>query len=264
MRTGLGTVKRVEHIWGTVVSLDVVGDDVADGVVDDVFTWFDRVDSLFSTWRDDSEIVRLARGTLALAQASPETRTVLDLCWTLAAVTDGAFDVGAAALLPPPHPAGWCPLDPSAVVKGWALDRAAEQLQDAGIRRFCMNAGGDVRVGRGPEPGQPWRVGVRHPWQVDRLAAVVEVVDAAVATSGRYERGDHIVDPRSGRPATGLASVTVVSADLATADAYSTAVLALGCDGVDWLAGHGEVDAMAITDDQQVFTTAGFNRHRAR
>lgn len=257
-------MKRVEHIWGTVVSLDVMEDEVAPEAVDDVFAWFDRVDALFSTWRADSEIVGIARGTLALGDASPEVRTVLDLCRTLAAATDGAFDVAATGLLPPPHPPGWCPLDPSAMVKGWALDRAADRLADAGIHRFCMNAGGDVRVGRGPGRGQPWRVGIRHPWAVDRLAAVLEVVDAAVATSGRYERGAHIVDPRSGRPATGLASVTVVAADLATADAYSTAVFALGRDGLVWLDDHGEVDAMVITDDQQVFATRGFARHRAR
>lgn len=257
-------VTRVELIWGTAVSLDVRGD-VPCPVVDDVFDWFGRVDRLFSTWRDDSEIVRLARGTLALEGCSPETITVLDRCQGLCVATGGAFDIAATALLPPPHPPGWCPLDPSAMVKGWALDRAADRLTEAGTGRFCLNAGGDVRVGRGPAdaPDERWRVGIRHPWQPDRLAAVVEVADGGVATSGRYERGAHIVDPRTGRPAGGLASVTVVAPDLATADAYSTAVLALGGDGLDWLGDHPEVDAMVVTDDRRVFTTEGFDRHRS-
>ncbi|MEA2828265.1 MAG: FAD:protein transferase [Actinomycetota bacterium] len=245
------------------MSVDV-REEVPESLFDEVFAWFGRVDALFSTWRDDSEIVRLARGRLARDGSSPETRTVLDLCEALSVATGGAFDIAATALLPPPHPPGWCPLDPSAVVKGWALDRAGNRLTAAGVRRFCLNAGGDVLVGAGPGPGDLWRVGIQHPWQRAHLADVVEVADAAVATSGRYERGSHIVDPRSGRRATGLASVTVVASDLATADAYSTAILALGRDGLDWLAGHGEVDALVITDDQQVFTTLGFGRCRER
>ncbi|MDQ2825993.1 MAG: FAD:protein FMN transferase [Actinomycetota bacterium] len=254
-------MRRVEDIWGTAVGIEV-RDDAPAGVLNDVFAWFERVDELFSTWRDDSEIVCMARGGLAIADASAETRTVLDLCHRLSAATSGAFDVSATALLPPPHPPGWCPLDPSALVKGWALDRAGELLVAAGALRFCMNAGGDVLVGRGPEPDEAWRVGIQHPGAPGSLAAVVAVTGAGVATSGRYERGNHIVDPRSGLPATGLASATVIAPTLAVADAYSTAVVALGLDGLVWLRAHPEVVAMAITDDGRVFSTYGFDRRR--
>jgi len=256
-------VKRVQEIWGTVVGLEVL-DPLAEAVMDGVFAWFGRVDELFSTWRDDSEIVRIAQGTLAVAASSPETRAVLALCHRMSSATGGAFDIAATALLPPPHGPGWCPLDPSALVKGWAVDRAGERLIAAGARRFCINAGGDVLVGHGPGPGQAWRVGVQHPWATRHLAAVVDAIDVGVATSGRYERGNHVIDPRTGIPATGLASVTVIAPELAVADAYSTAVLALGHDGLDWLADHPDVDAMAVTDDGQAFTTAGFDCHRDR
>ncbi len=208
--------------------------------------------------------MRIARGDLAVVDSSAEVRTVLDLCAAMSVATGGAFDIAARAALPPPHPPGWCPLDPSALVKGWALDRAADRLRAAGATRFCLNAGGDVRVGDGPAPGEAWRVGVQHPRERDRVAAVLAVTGAGVATSGTYERGDHIVDPRTGRPAGGLVSVTVVAPELAVADAYSTAVLALGRDGLDWLGDHPAVDAMAITPDDRVFTTAGFDRWRAQ
>lgn len=252
-------MKRVEEVWGTVVGLEVP-DDADHAVFEDVFAWFRRVDALFSTWRDDSEIARLARGELALDQSSTETRIVLERCQELSLATAGAFDIAAASRLPRPHARGWCPLDPSAMVKGWALDRAREILCAAGATRFCLNAGGDVLVGSGPVPGEAWRIGVLHPWQRDRLAAVVAATHAGVATSGSYERGAHIVDPRSGSFAAGLASVTVVAGDLATADAYSTAIFALGRDGLAWLGDHRDVAAMAITDDGQVFTTEPFDR----
>lgn len=228
-------------------------------MLDAVFAWFDRVDALFSTWRDDSEIARLASGELDLGDATDDVRCVLHQCESLRIDTDGAFDVSATALLPPPHPPGWCALDPSGFVKGWALDRAADLLAERGVRRCCINAGGDVVV-RGDHP---WRVGIQHPWKRDELAAVVAVAHGGIATSGRYERGNHVVDPRTGAPAFGLASVTVIAAELAIADAHATAALALGQDGIDWLRDRGDVDAMAITDEGRLFTTPGFERFRA-
>ena len=112
---------------------------------------------------------------------------MLERCDELRAATGGAFD--ARAPLP-----GM--LDPTGLVKGWAVERAAALLERAGARRFLVDAGGDVVL-----RGGPWRVGIRHPRLRDRLAAVLELRDGAVATSGAYERGAHIVDPRTGRPA---------------------------------------------------------------
>jgi thiamine biosynthesis lipoprotein len=154
-------------------------------------------------------------------------------------------------------------LDPSGLVKGWAVDRAARLLVAAGAERFCINAGGDV-VARGRRaPDRHWRVGVRHPVEHDRLAAVLEVEDLAVATSGEYERGAHIVDPHTGAAPAGLLSVTIVGRDLATADAYATAAFAMGADGPAWTATLDGYDAMCITSDHRVLTTPGFARHRA-
>lgn len=254
---------RVEHIWGTAVGVDVRGPGHAD-VVDDLFAWFQRVDDLFSTWRDDTEISRLARGELEREQVSPEVHTVLALCDRVSAESHGAFDIafGADPRVAPREGLG--PIDPSGLVKGWVLDVAAERLRAAGAARFTLNAGGDVIAHGGPAPGQPWRVGVQHPWVRDQVAAVLVGADLAVATSGAYERGGHIIDPRTGRSATGLASVTVVGADipLALADGYATAAVVLGAGGMDWLAALPSVEAMAITDAKTVVVTDGFDRYR--
>jgi thiamine biosynthesis lipoprotein len=144
-------------------------------------------------------------------------------------------------------------------VKGWAVDRAGELLSASGASNFAINAGGDVLVHGRPRAGSEWRVGIQHPWQTDRTAAAVALTDGAVATSGGYERGDHVIDPRSGQPAHGLASVTVISSTLTLADAYATAALAHGRDGMAWLATLPHVVAMGITDDQRVVKTAGFD-----
>jgi FAD:protein FMN transferase len=106
-------------------------------------------------------------------------------------------------------------------------------------------------------------VGIRHPEDLEQLAAVLEVEDLAVATSGTYERGAHIVDPHTGLPPSGLLSVTVVGPDLGTADAYATAAFAMGADGPAWTATLAGYDALCITADRRVLSTPHFSRHRA-
>jgi thiamine biosynthesis lipoprotein len=100
-------------------------------------------------------------------------------------------------------------------------------------------------------------VGIRHPEQTDRLAAVLSVSDLAVATSGTYERGEHIIDPRCWKPPTGLLSMTVIGPSLAYADAYSTAAFVMGRDGAGWVAAIEGYEALAITDERQATWTPG-------
>jgi thiamine biosynthesis lipoprotein len=241
---------EVRHIMGMPVGIDVRDPVAVD--VEPAFAWLREVDATFSTYREDSEISRLDRGELTLAECRPEVDEVLTRCMVLQQGTRGFFSV---------RPAGR--RDPSGVVKGWAIDGAAERLAAAGTRHFCIDAGGDVLVRGRPAPDTLWRVGIRHPEEHEQLAAVVAVEDLAVATSGTYERGEHILDPHTGRPPTGLLSVTVIGPDLATADAYATAAFAMGADGPAWTATLAGYDALCITSDHRVLSTQGFARHRA-
>ena len=166
---------------------------------------------------------------------------MIDRCERLRERTGGFFDAYATGSF-----------DPSALVKGWAVQRAADGLRIAGVERFCINAGGDV-VAAGPA----WRVGIRHPLDAHAVAAIVEAEDLAVATSALYERGGHVLTP-SGRPPEGVLSVTVTGPDLSIADAYATAALAMGSDGPAWTLGLDGYEAMTILADERVLTTPGF------
>ncbi len=243
-----------------------VRDAVHAAVLDDVFDWFERVDDVFSTWRDDTEIMRIGRGELDVDDASKEARVVLELCEEMRVETDGAFDISVATTVAAPMKPGQASLDPSGFVKGWALEQAAAMLTTAGIRAFSLAAGGDVLVrGRpdAPDTAMGWRVGIQHPWERNRVGAVLSVVDAAVATSGRYERGDHIIDPRTGRAAVDLVAATVVGPDLGIADAYATAVMVRGADdGLRWLAKRDGYEGLAITATYDVVSTPSFERYR--
>jgi thiamine biosynthesis lipoprotein len=214
----------------------------ADGGAGDVFAWLREVDARFSTYREDSEICRIDRGELRVADAHPHVRQVLAGCERLRRLTGGYFDARASGRL-----------DPSGLVKGWAVDRAAAMLSGS----FFIDAGGDVLV-----RGGPWRVGVRHPLRGDALCAALELSDGAVASSGAYERGDHILDPVGGGPARGALSVTVVARTLARADAYATAAFAMGAQGPAWTARLRGCEAMTVLDDGSVVTTIGWERYR--
>ncbi|MFE0856832.1 FAD:protein FMN transferase [Streptomyces mutabilis] len=233
-------MRRVEHVMGFPVSLRVDDPDVPEEAADAVFRWLREVDARFSPFRDDSEVSRLERGEVA--RFSADLAEVLDLCEAYRVATGGAFDVRLPGR----------GLDPCAVVKGWSVQRAAGLLRAAGARRFCLNAGGDVVVA-----GGPWRVGVRHPEDAGRLCTVLEVADGAVATSARYERGGHIVDGRTGRPATGLLAVTVVAPTLTKADTVATAAFAMGADGVEWAAAREGCEVFAVDAGRRVLRTAG-------
>ncbi|HEY0632762.1 MAG TPA: FAD:protein FMN transferase [Thermoleophilaceae bacterium] len=239
----------VEHVMGTVVSLDARGasETAAHDAFARVVAWLHGVDARFSTYRPDSEISRIDRGELAVSAASSDVRWVLERCAALRAETGGAFDERAGG-----------GLDPSALVKGWAVQRSAEILSAEGLTDFSLNAGGDLVVRGGALPERVWRVGIQHPRDRSAIAAAIAVSDMAVATSGAYERGDHVLDPRTRTPAVGVKSVTVVGPDLGTADAYSTAAFALGTDGPRWTLALDGYEAMTILADDRVLCTPGF------
>jgi thiamine biosynthesis lipoprotein len=138
-------------------------------------------------------------------------------------------------------------------VKGWSVDRAARIFDEAGCRDYAVNAGGDMVV-----RGSLWRVGIQHPLERDRVAKVVEATELAIATSGEYERGAHVLDPHTHRPPAGVLSVTITGPDLATADAYATAAFAMGERGPAWTARLAGYEAMTILADGRVLSTPGF------
>lgn len=254
MPSGAVGLRRVEQIMGTAISLEIAGTtppDVAARLADEVYAWMRLVDDTFSTYKADSEVTRLHTGALTAAAACADLRQVLATCADLWRDTDGYFDVYATGRL-----------DPSGYVKGWAVQVASDRLLAAGAADHSLNAGGDVRV-RGLSPaGGPWRVGVRHPWDPAAVCFVLAGSDLGIATSGTYERGQHVVDPRGGGPATGLRSVTVTGPDLGRADALATAAVAMGAAGLDWLARLPEgYESAAVTDDGRFFRSEGLPEH---
>jgi FAD:protein FMN transferase len=255
-------LRRVEQIMGTAIGFDVRDAAVAPAALEDAFEYLRDVDRRFSTYKPDSEVSRLSRGELSVAGCSPDVRQVLDLCEQVRETSQGYFDIRKHRRDGSLYPGG---LDPSGLVKGWALENAGRILEAGGARNYCINGGGDIVVRGEVAAGSPWRIGIRHPLQADKLATVVTVQDGAVATSGAYERGDHVLDPFTGRPPSGVLSITIVGPSLTFADAYATAAFAMGPTGLAWVAGLAGYAGCSITAEPdgangRLIWTPGFER----
>jgi len=241
-------VTRVEHIMGMPIVVDVrdVDDEAA---LEPIFDWLRWVDRTFSTYSDQSEISKLNRGELRLQDAHRDVREVLDRCDELRGETNGYFDVRAERE---------DYVDPSGLVKGWSVERAAAIANELGWRNYAINAGGDIRLRGGALPDPVWRIGIQHPQDRQQIVAVVAGDDLAIATSGAYARGEHVFDPHTRRPPEGVLSVTVTGRDLAIADAYATAAFAMGVRGPAWTARLRGYAAMTLLGDGQSLRTPGF------
>jgi thiamine biosynthesis lipoprotein len=239
---------RTEAVMGTMVSFAVdagdVGADAAHAAVDEACRLLHRADDVFSLWRLDTPMSLVRAGLLPVEAAPPEVAEVLHTCEQVREWTDGWFDPWAM-------PGG---VDPTGLVKGWAAERALDALAGHGIRRALITAGGDVAGIAAPDD-PAWRIGIRHPWRPAALAGIL-VVDRAVATSGRYERGPHLHAP-AGRRAAPVASATVPGPRLDLADALATALAVGGADVLDRIRTLAGFDGYLIGMDGTETVTDG-------
>jgi FAD:protein FMN transferase len=243
-------LRHAEPVMGTVFSFDVPA--AAAPVLPAVLRWLHWVDATFSTYREDSDVSRFGRGEAGLADCAPELAEVIAQCAMLSELSGGYFT---------DRPAGR--FDPSGFVKGWSVEHAAAMLTAVGHPSVSVNGAGDVQCAGEPEPGRPWRIGIADPLRPGTLAAVVAGRDFAVATSGTAERGAHIINPHTGRPAAELASVTVTGPRVTSADAYATAAFAMGPAAREWVETLDGYEALAIAPDGARWQTSGFAAYAA-
>lgn len=240
----------VEQIMGLPISVLARGDAAqsaeADRAVRAVFHELVEVDAVFSLYKPDSEVSRLARGEIGWDDCKHDVRDVAQRCARATELTGGLFDAT--------RPDGtW---DPSGLVKGWAAERAARHLAEVSVD-WCLNAGGDVLVRSAS--GQPFTVGIQDPGDARRVAAAVPCTGGAVATSGTAARGAHLYNPRTGsRASSRWRSITVRGPSLETADLLATAAFVAGDQWLDVVALVPGCDGLGIDADGALLGTAGW------
>jgi thiamine biosynthesis lipoprotein len=217
-----------------------------------IFSYFESIDKRYSPYKEDSELSRINHG-LSIDEASSEMRYVLGLCEQTKTATNGYFDILNGSSI-----------DTSGLVKGWAIQNAANQLKLAGFNNFFIEAGGDVAVSGHNDTDAAWQLGIRNPFNAQEIVKVLAVTNCGVATSGTYIRGGHIYDPlRNYKQPRGVQSLTIVGPNIYEADRYATAAFAMGTSGVSFIEQLEGFEAYMI-DDQKIATyTSGFKKYVA-
>lgn len=295
------TFKRTQILLGTVVEIQVRDTDEqkADDAITKVFAEVKRIDDLFTTYNEESPVSKINNSSDTILKIDEEIYYLLEVCDSVTKISDGCFDVSLDNLtrvwgfytdnpnLPTKTEidsalmkSGWknvkligndtiikkknVGLNFGAIAKGYAVDKAIDILRTSGIESALVNAGGEIKV-----IGKNWRVGIQHPRDGRDVIAVVKPDNNSVATSGDYEqffevdgiRYHHILDPKSGYPAKGLRSVTIINQSNTFADALATAVFVMGKDkGMRLIENLSDTEAMIIDSEGKIFYSSGFEK----
>ncbi|WP_322417269.1 FAD:protein FMN transferase [Mesorhizobium huakuii] len=233
---------------GMPITVDIAGASGAT-LVDTVFDYFEHIDRRFSTYRTDSEISAINRGDLPVRDWSAEMMEVMALAAQTKNQTDGYFDIR--------KPDG--SLDPSGIVKGWAIRNAAGIVRRAGVGDFFIEAGGDIQSCGRNASGLDWSVGIRNPFNAEEIIKIVYPRGHGVATSGTYVRGQHIYNPLgAGDSITEIVSLTVIGSDVFEADRFATAAFAMGWEGIFFLEQAPGLEGYVVDSNSRATPTSGF------
>jgi thiamine biosynthesis lipoprotein len=242
-------MKQTELIMGMPITVEI-NDKNAKQYFEEVFNYFKKVDSKYSTYKTNSEISRINNG-LSKSSWSSEMKTVLELCEQTRQDTKGYFNIMHDGKR-----------DPSGLVKGWAINNAANMLRRNKVTNFYIEAGGDVQVSGHDSDNKPWTVGIRNPFNLDEIIKTVAVSSEGVATSGTYIRGQHIYNPfKPKKTLNQVKSLTVIGPNIYEADRYATAAFAMGIDGIGFIKNIPSLEGYMVTDDEMATFTNGFERY---
>lgn len=243
-------MKQTRLLMGMPITLEVVDPAVTQDDLDNVFAYFVSVDDTFSTYKASSEISKINRGELVASQYSEDMKTILALSAQTKKDTYGYFDIEQNGIY-----------DPSGIVKGWAIRNAANMLKASGLRHFYIDAGGDIQVA-GNKHGNPWRVGIRNPFNRTEHVKVLALTNRGIATSGTAIRGQHIYDPfHRTMPLLDIVSITIIGPDIYEADRFATAAFAMGKKGIQFIEKLAGFEGYMIDAQARATYTSGFERY---
>ena len=243
-------MKETRILMGMPITVEIVDAHAADADFNAVYDYFTDVDERFSTYKQSSEITKINNGEIAPNDFSDEMKEIFDLSHQTKQETAGYFDIKHNGRI-----------DPSGIVKGWAIHNAAKLLHDRGFKNFYVEAGGDMQVSGKNKDGKPWRVGIRNPFNQSEIIKAVALENHGIATSGTYIRGNHIYNPQNkGQIINEIVSLTVVGPNVYEADRFATAAFAMGHDGIRFIEELRGLEGYVIDKDGVATYTSGFEK----
>jgi len=219
-------MKQEKILMGMTIKIEVADKNADEGIFNKIFSYFQKIDERFSTYKENSEISKINRRELPEKEWSLEMKEIFELAEKTKKETDGFFDIR--------RPNG--KYDPSGIVKGWAIWQAANILKKKGYKNFYVEAGGDIEVCGKNDKEKPWQIGIRNPFKTNEIVKKLSIENKGIATSGTYARGEHIYNPKNPSEAIeSIVSLTVIGPNIYEADRFATACFAMGKDGIYFL-----------------------------
>ena len=219
------TVEIVEHDYAHMETR-ATPSKRAEETMSKAFDYFTYVDNTFSTYKEDSEIMKLNHGEIRPSESSEDMKTIFKLAELTKKETFGYFNMVDRNSI----------LDPSGIVKGWAINNAAKIICEAGFKNYYVEAGGDIQVNGHNNKDKKWVIGIKNPLKQDENVKVVYLSNEGIATSGTYIRGQHIYNPHDQKELfNDIVSLTVIGANIYEADRFATAAFAMGRKGIQFI-----------------------------
>jgi FAD:protein FMN transferase len=242
-------MKETRALMGMPITVEVVGQNATKQIIEEVFDYFNYVDHKYSPYKTDSDIGKINSHELLPENYGEELKSVLDLCEKTKLETGGYFNIKHNGKI-----------DPSGLVKGWAIYNAAELIQKAGFHNYYVEAGGDIEVAGVNSQGEMWTVGIRNPFNKSEIVKVLRVSNCGVATSGTYERGQHIYNSERSNQAE-IVSLTIIGPNIYEADRFATAAFAMGKAGINFIEQMDGFEGYLIDKDGLATFTSHFENY---
>jgi len=245
-------MKQAKPLLGTVITLEIVDNTADQQALDKVFSYFNYVEERFSVFKPESEISLINQNKIKSENYSADMKTVFRLAEQTKEETCGYFNIRAND----------GKINPSGLVKGWAIYGAAKLLDELGFKNFYVNGGGDIETRGKNNEGRPWSVGIENPFNREQIIKVVYLSNLGIATSGNYLRGQHIYDPfERQKEITEIVSLSVIGPNVYEADRFATAAFAMGKRGIEFIAGLPGFEGYLIDATGQATFTGGFEKY---
>ncbi len=233
------------------VTVEVVDPWVKTKDIEKVFAYFVYIDEKFSTFKNDSEISKINKGILAKKDCSQDMKKVLELCAQTSEQTLGYFNIEKKGKL-----------DPSGLVKGWAIYNAANILKQQGFKNFYVDAGGDIQVSGKNKKNESWKIGIRNPFKRVENVKIINIENLGLATSGTAIRGQHIYNPhKPDEKITEIVSLTIIGPNIYEADRFATAAFAMGKTGINFIETLQGFEGYMIDKSGVATMTTGFESY---
>ncbi len=238
---------------GMPVVVEIVDANATQESINKIFDYFKYVDEKFSPFKETSEVSKINNGLIKEKDYSQDMQEILKLAKQTKEEAGGYFDITDNN----------GKINPSGIVKGWAIFNASKLVQEIGFKNYYVEAGGDIQVSGKNSNGEPWKIGIKNPFNNSEIVKIVLLdKNQGIATSGTYVRGQHIYNPKNRtEEMTQIVSISVIGPNVYEADRFATAAFAMQKEGINFIEKLSGFEGYMINKNGMATMTSNFEAY---